>query len=478
MVVIGCPTIPRQHIQALQPLGDESRVRYGLQLHGHPKVRQPLRLQKLRHRLVESIFRIVCVGEVFALGAVGISGQQKGPRPHGVEGRQRVGAVTEVTQQSLGDHPAGGRDASDVGADVLGQLGPIDRQGKRKPPVVRSLALVERERPAHRPRGVGNHVEAHEVGLVRHLEEHLCLLGGLRLDARDIGRGRRISAIAEDVKGALPVFRHRGRGIGHDLDMDLAQGRLRPSPPARNRNEVERLVGGARGHLEGAGADKGLRLAPPTVEVGFDDLPVHDHARSRRLRDRRLEPARRARQLCDYGGVVRRAQAAHGDRRVVLLEQGLQRRARGLVGGDVVVAGDRGQVRGEWSLHRGRAVPRIEHVLRGDWVPIGESHVGAQLEGVGQAVGGDGGHACRDIGDDVRVGVELEQAVEDVVGELGFGFAVDHRRIQGADVVLDRKTERLIARETRGGGVAHRPVRTRQEGQANERGQQRRPARG
>src|SRR5207302_796425 len=91
-----------------------------------------------------------------------------------------------------------------------------------------------------------------------------------------------------------------------------------------------------------------------------------------------------------------------------------------LVRSDMVVTRDRGKIRGIRSLHRGRAIPRIEHVLRAERVTVRKSHVLAQLERVGGAIGGHGGHAQRDVRNHVEVAVELQQGVEKVTGATRF----------------------------------------------------------
>src|SRR5205807_2008655 len=157
---------------------------------------------------------------------------------------------------------------------------------------------------------------------------------------------------------------------------------------------------------------------------------------------------------------------------VVFLQPGLEGRAGNLVGRHVLVAGDRRQVRRVGALHRRGAVPRVQHVLRRDLVAVGERHVLSELERVGRSVRRDGRHAQRDGWDDVEVAVELQQAIEQVLCDLGFGLAVDHRGVEGADIMLDRKSERLIGGEAGRRSGAARSVRTRDEYKANERSQQ------
>jgi len=69
-----------------------------------------------------------------------------------------------------------------------------------------------------------------------------------------------------------------------------------------------------------------------------------------------------------------------------LFEQGLKRRTGGCVLRNLRVAVDRDRLVAYDPLHRRGTVPRVQDVLRGELVPVGEGHVVAELERVGQAV--------------------------------------------------------------------------------------------
>src|SRR5260370_696011 len=88
-------------------------------------------------------------------------------------------------------------------------------------------------------------------------------------------------------------------------------------------------------------------------------------------------------------------------------------------------------------------------------VAIPELRLGVELEGIGQAAIRDCRQSGRDVRDDVQLVVEFEQAVEEVLIDLDIGLSVDRRRVQAADVAVDREAQRLVGRESRirGGGA-------------------------
>src|SRR5213079_3128152 len=77
-----------------------------------------------------------------------------------------------------------------------------------------------------------------------------------------------------------------------------------------------------------------------------------------------------------------------------------------------------------------------------------------EFEGVGQLVGADaavGGsrNLLRDVGDDVQVVVEFQETVEQVLRKGGVDRGIDEGRVEGADVVIERKPQGLVSRELR-----------------------------
>ena len=213
-------------------------MRHSLERHIYAEVRQPLRLEKLRGRVVERVLRVVGIDETVGFGAGRVGGKEKAPGSDRVVDREPVGVVAEITLQAFGDDTAGRGDARDIGAQVFRELGPVDREAEGEANVMRRLALVERERAARRAFGVGDHVEAHEVRLIGHLEDQLALRRR-RLDPDDVGGGRRVGGVAEQVvRPGLVLGESRGR-VGHDLDVHPGQRRLGLAPPRRNRDEVQ-----------------------------------------------------------------------------------------------------------------------------------------------------------------------------------------------------------------------------------------------
>src|SRR5260370_38475300 len=102
-----------------------------------------------------------------------------------------------------------------------------------------------------------------------------------------------------------------------------------------------------------------------------------------------------------------------------------------------------------------RAAEGVDEVRCLNQVAIPELRLGVELEGIGQAAIRDCRQGGRDVRDDVQLVVEFEQAVEEVLIDLDIGLSVDRRRVQAADVAVDREAQRLVGRESRiHGGVA------------------------
>ena len=261
-----------------------------------------------------------------------------------------------------------------------------------------------------------------------------------------------------------------------DVHVDLREDRLGCAPPVVDGTEVRRLLGGMRGHLEGARSDQGLWLGPPIPRVSTDHLLVYQVAGRRDRGKRRQEPTCLGVELGDDGVVVGGGKAAHLEAlvagRQLLLDLGLEvllgigeRLLLGVGGSGTqllwldaqglgclrhgVEAGDGAQVGGVWALQGCRPVPRVENVLGGDLVTVGERHVLAQGEGVGQSVARDPAVAgAGDVGGDVGLNreavVKPQQAVEEVLPDLLVDFRVQHTGVEGPELTKDWELQGLV----------------------------------
>ena len=125
------------------------------------------------------------------------------------------------------------------------------------------------------------------------------------------------------------------------------------------------------------------------------------------------------------GVIVRGSEAAHGGRRLGL---------------DVLVADHVVEVGRVIALRLGGAVPGVDDVLGCHLVPVGELDVLAQGERIRQSIRRDIRHLRGDVGDDVQVVVEFQETVEQVLRKGGIDRGIEKGRIEGADVVIERKT--------------------------------------
>jgi len=99
-------------------------------------------------------------------------------------------------------------------------------------------------------------------------------------------------------------------------------------------------------------------------------------------------------------------------------------------------------------VERGCAVPRVQHVLGGERVTVGELGRGVQVHRIGETVRGDPTvglrrHGGGEVGNDVQLVVEPPEVVVDVLHELGVDLSIDGARVPGLGVLQDWEVQLL-----------------------------------
>ena len=212
------------------------------------------------------------------------------------------------------------------------------------------------------------HVHRHiaRVQPVAHHEE--ILEAGSAVDAREL---RRRDAVAHDIDLAILEPQHRNGGVLAELEGDLVEiGDAWRSNPCCVRAHI--LARHPFHEFEGTGAH---RLAPPVRAALLDLLARHDRGEVQR---HGIEK-----------GCIGTAQADFD--RVVVGRLDAAQPLR-LAAGQFVIAGDRGEIAGAWTLCLGidGALEGVFHVGRRQRPAIVEFDAVVQLEAVGLAIVGDG----------------------------------------------------------------------------------------
>ena len=263
-----------------------------------------------------------------------------------------------------------------------------------------------------------------------------------------------------------------------DCNVDLGQGWLGGAPPVVDPLEGERLLGGVRRHVEGAGPNhaaglaRGDHLGPPVLGVGLNRLLVDDRAGAALQRPGREAPAAGVGQRDLYGVRVGRSQAAHLEAGVVGRQLVFERLPEARDAGAVLAgrrrpgrlldrskACDRAQIGDVGALQRGGAIPGVEHVLRGERIAVVELDVWLQVDGEGQTIRRNTAVGLRwylggEVRDEVELVIEPPQIVEDVLADLGIDLGVGFTRIEGSGALVDREFQHLAGGEAAAAGGA------------------------